>query len=68
MLNETVIHAKDHVVISASIWRVYGILLEYCSRGDFQSTVNEIEKQKTEMLAKMEQELDKKLQQISELE
>ena len=60
MLNETVLHAKDNMVLSASIWRVFGILLEYCSRGDFKSTVNEIEKQKKEIIQKMQEELEKK--------
>lgn len=39
-------HSPDANKLMASVWKVFGVLLEYCSRGDFRSTVNELEKEK----------------------
>ena len=46
MLLEMLSHSTDLNTLMSQLWKVFGILLEYCSRGDFQSTVNELEKEK----------------------
>jgi hypothetical protein len=46
MLLEILSHSNDLNTLMSQLWKVFGILLEYCSRGDFKSTVNELEKEK----------------------
>lgn len=51
----------------AQIWKVFGILLEYCSRGDFKSTVNELEKEKkaqVDLMVTLLQEKEKQLNMV----
>ena len=42
MLLESIKHSNDTKFMMAQIWKVYGILLEYCARSNFTTTVNEI--------------------------
>jgi hypothetical protein len=49
------------------MWKVFGILLEYCSRSDFLATVNELEKEKKAFVEKLEIEIDKKEKMIQNL-
>jgi hypothetical protein len=46
MLHSIFEHAQDESMLIANIWKVYGILLEYCSRSDFKSTIMVLEKEK----------------------
>lgn len=46
MIEEIFKHTGECPKLVASVWRVYGILLEYCSRSDFVNTVSQLEKEK----------------------
>jgi len=49
MLEELLEHIEERDVIMASVWQIFGILLEYCARGEFILTVNVLEKRRAEM-------------------
>ncbi len=67
MISSIFEHAQDSSLLIASMWKVFGILLEYCSRSDFLATVNELEKEKKAFVEKLEIEIDKKEKMIQNL-
>lgn len=40
MLLEIMGQVRDKDMVMCQVWQTFGILLEYCARGDFLSTVN----------------------------
>jgi hypothetical protein len=55
-------------MIIANIWKIFGLLLEYCSRSDFKATIRILEKEKSQAVFRLEQEIEKKNKLINEIE
>lgn len=55
-------------MLIANIWKVYGIVLEYYSRSDFQTTITVLEKEKKYFVTKLEGQIMRKEKQIAEME
>lgn len=55
-------------MLMANIWRVFGVLLEYCSRSDFMATVRQIEREKDEIVDKINSDLREKEKELQGLE
>lgn len=46
--------------IRKTFWKVYAILLEYCSDGDFETMIGEIERDKIQKMEVMKEEIEKR--------
>lgn len=55
-------------MLIANIWKVFGVLLEYCSRSDFQTTVSVLENEKKIFVEQLEMIIDKKEKLIQDME
>lgn len=60
MLQDVLTHSKDSTILMSQIWKVFGVLLEYCSRGDFLSAISELEREKHAKIKQMESALSGK--------
>jgi hypothetical protein len=54
MLSQIFEHAQDSPMIIANIWKIFGLLLEYCSRSDFKATIRILEKEKSQAVFRLE--------------
>ncbi|KAL4477522.1 hypothetical protein ABPG74_002672 [Tetrahymena malaccensis] len=68
MIQDIFAHIQDSAQTIASVWKIYGILLEYCSRTDFVNTVTQLEKEKTAIVDNLEEQIESKQKQFDELE
>ncbi|KAL4496532.1 hypothetical protein ABPG72_015893 [Tetrahymena utriculariae] len=68
MIQDIFAHIQDSAQTVASVWKIYGILLEYCSRTDFVNTVTQLEKEKTAIVDNLEEQIESKQKQFDELE
>ena len=46
--------------IQKSLWKVYAILLEYCSDGDFQTMIAEIQRDKVIKMQSLREEIERR--------
>lgn len=46
-----------NAVLQNSVWRVFALLLEYCSEGNFDTMIGEIERDKQIKLMEMKKEI-----------
>lgn len=46
--------------IRKTFWKVYAILLEYCSDGDFDTMIGEIERDKVRKMEIMKEEIERR--------
>ncbi|KAL4436029.1 hypothetical protein ABPG74_022264 [Tetrahymena malaccensis] len=68
MLYEILEHLKEKDNIISQIWKVFGILLEYCARGEFKTTVCILEKEKEEAVETLKKNIEEKQTLIKEIE
>jgi hypothetical protein len=58
LMNKALIHTSNKYRVITSIWKVYAVLLEYCSASDYRMLINELSVQHMEEM----QQLDYKYQ------
>lgn len=46
--------------IQKALWKVYAILLEYCSDGDFETMIGEIERDKVAKMESLRDEIERR--------
>lgn len=46
--------------VRKTFWKVYAILLEYCSDGDFDTMIGEIERDKVRKMEIMKEEIERR--------
>ncbi|KAL4486026.1 hypothetical protein ABPG72_003960 [Tetrahymena utriculariae] len=68
MLYEILEYLKEKDNIISQIWKVFGILLEYCARGEFKTTVCILEKEKEEAVETLKKNIEEKQTLIKEIE
>ncbi|KRW99845.1 hypothetical protein PPERSA_10964 [Pseudocohnilembus persalinus] len=68
MLNQIFDHANDKNMLIASVWKIFGILLESCSKEEYKMVVIELEKQKLHLKQEMEKEVQKQKDIIAKIE
>jgi hypothetical protein len=53
-------NTSESSAIRKTVWRVYAMLLEYCARGEFETMVGEIERDKLRKIETMKAEIQKR--------
>lgn len=59
-LLEELAASSQSTAIRKSLWRVYAMLLEYCAKGEFETMVGEIERDKLRKLDVMKEEIQRR--------
>lgn len=61
LIKKSLSYTGKRYSIITNLWKVFAILLEYCSKSDYRLLISEISRQHKEQIEKMEVEFSEKL-------